>query len=109
MNGADVTSAALLASGIESRGRTTEEYRSALESLQGSVEDLREARSELVEQDVSNVSGAFDSLRSELDGLDDVLLADLEGEAGVAIDAQADELEELYVAAFQSPSCSGDE
>lgn len=86
---------------------SAETYRAALEDLQDSVDDLRAARQELVEQDVANIESAFDALRSELEGLDNVPLADIGDEISGAVTDQAAELEELYRTAYENSSCEG--
>jgi hypothetical protein len=84
---------------------TTEEYKSALEDLQDSVDDLREARSDLREEDVENVENVYDELKSELEDLDDVPLADADAVIGAASDAQISELAAFYDEAYANSSC----
>ena len=85
---------------------TTDEYRDALDSVESSVDDLRAARADLVDQDVTNVENAFDQLRSDLEELGDVALADASDEISTAIEAGSQALAELYDVAFANSSCT---
>jgi hypothetical protein len=85
---------------------TTDEYRDALDSVQSSVDDLRAARADLVEQDVSNVESAFDQLRADLEGLGDVALADAGDEITSAIESGSEALADFYDVAFANSSCA---
>ena len=99
--------AALVA--LDPTTNTTGDYQSALDDLESSVEDLREARGELAEQDVDNVTSAFESLQSDLQDLDDVVLAEAdEAVSGTIAEASA-EFQQAYAEAYANSSCAPEE
>ncbi len=81
-------------------------YRAALDDLESSVDDLRAAREDLGEEDVNNVESAFDTLRSDLDGLEDVPLSEVSDEVRSAVTIGAIELEASYRVAYDNSSCA---
>lgn len=88
---------------------TGDDFKAMVESLQSSVDQLEEARGDLAEQDVDNVSSAYDSLKTSVEDLgDDVPLAELEdavvGEIGTAIQG----LDAAYAEAYANSSCTPD-
>ena len=85
---------------------TTDSYRAALDDLEDSVNDLRDAREDLVEEDVNNVENSFDTLRSDLEGLEDVPLSQISDEVSSAVTVNAVELVAFYGLAFDNSSCS---
>jgi hypothetical protein len=97
---------ALLA--LDPATNTTGEYQEATEALESSIEDLGDARSELGDQNVDNVSQAYDDLQSQLSELDDVPLNEAGDETVAAVQAQAAELQELYQQAYADSSCTPD-
>jgi hypothetical protein len=85
---------------------TADDYESVLDDLESSIDDLRDARGDLVEQDVDNVTATFDDLRSDLEGLDDVPVAEVSDEVSADVTAAATELEGMYQTAYASSSCA---
>lgn len=85
---------------------TSSDYEDVLDDLESAVEDLRSARGDLAEQDVDNVTNAYDDLQSEVADLDDVPLAELEGEVVAALQEQALQLTQLYATAYANSSCT---
>lgn len=85
---------------------TTGEFRSAVADLEGSVDELRAARADLIEQDVANIEAAYEELSSSLSDLDDVVLSEADAAIASTTEAQIAELNELYEAAYASSSCS---
>ena len=99
----------LAALGTVDPGETTgDEFRGMVESLQSSVDDLRAARADFIEQDVDNVTSAFDSLKSELSELSDIPLAELEDASSAAIGAAVEEFQTAYAEAYANSSCTSD-
>jgi predicted nuclease with TOPRIM domain len=91
------------------RAETTgEDLNEMLESLQSSVDQLQEARGDLVSQDVDNVKSAFDSLKSSLGELGDVPLTELEDAAVAAVDEEIYAFTEAYVVAYSNSSCEAE-
>ena len=88
---------------------TTSDFESMLDDLKGSVENLQNAKADLVEQDVDNVQSAYDALVKTLEGLDDVPLADLEDAVNDTGRAAVVEFQTAYAEAYASSSCTSED
>ena len=90
---------------IDPTSATSGEFKDAVEDLSSSVDDLREARGDLAEQDVDNVTNAFDALRSDLDDLDDVPMTDLESAVQIEVIEAIAEFQVAYETAYANSDC----
>jgi hypothetical protein len=88
---------------------TSEDLEGMLDSLSSSVDELQGAKDDLSDQDIENVTGAFDSLKSDLSEISDVPLAELEDAAVATIDTAIDDFQAAYVQAYENSSCGSGE
>ena len=93
---------------VDGTETTGDELQSMVDDLKSSVEDLDGAKADLVEQDVDNVSSAFDSLVEQVQDLGDVPLTELEAEVSAAGQAAIADFRTAYEAAYESSSCTSD-
>lgn len=84
---------------------TADDLEDSLNDLGDSVDDLREARGDMAEQDVDNVTNAFDGLRDSLSELDDVPLSELESEVSINVIESIAEFQVAYETAYTNSSC----
>ena len=88
---------------------TGSDLSSMVDDLNESVENLQNAKADLVEQDVDNVQSAYDALVESLKDLDDVPLADLEAASAETIGAAIVAFQTAYTEAYANSSCTADD
>lgn len=90
---------------LDPASATKDDLDDGLDDLGDSIDDLREARGDMAEQDVDNVTTAFDDLRNTLSGLDDVPLSELPSEVAISVIEAVAEFQVAYETAYANSSC----
>lgn len=87
---------------------TGDDFKAQVESLQSSVDDLQAAKGDLEEQDVDNVTSAFEALQSDLQDLGDVTLEELDEATVTTIGTAIEDFQAAYAEAYANSSCTPD-